>query len=118
MRLKLRHETRYLYGDPARGAIQILRLTPRNHATQFIRRWRVEIDADCRLDRDEDAYGNILHTFSVEGPIASMRITVDGEIDTGNINPVSRGDDGIGENEFNVVHQAFITADGEFHFDL
>jgi transglutaminase-like putative cysteine protease len=81
MRLKLRHETRYLYDTPARGAIQILRLTPRNHEGQFVRRWRVEIDADCRLERDEDAYGNITHTFSIEGDVDSLTILVDGEID-------------------------------------
>ncbi len=82
MRLKLRHETRYEYATPARGAIQILRLTPRNHASQFVHRWRVEIDADGRLDRDEDAYGNITHTFSIDGPLDGLRILVEGEIDT------------------------------------
>lgn len=82
MRLKLRHETRYDYATPARGAIQVLRLTPRNHAQQFVRRWRIEIDADCRLDRDEDAYGNITHTFSIEAPIDRLRILVEGEVDT------------------------------------
>ena len=81
MRLKLRHETRYEYAEPARGAIQILRLTPRNHASQFVRQWRVEIDADCRLYRDEDAYGNICHTFSIDGPLDGLRILVEGEID-------------------------------------
>lgn len=81
MRLKLRHETRYDYAEPARGAIQILRLTPRNHASQFVRSWRVEIDADCRLDRDEDAYGNICHTFSIDGPLDGLRILVEGEVD-------------------------------------
>lgn len=81
MRLKLRHETSYDYASPARGAIQILRLTPRNHASQFVRQWRVEIDADCRLDRDEDAYGNITHTFSIDGPLEGLRILVVGEID-------------------------------------
>jgi transglutaminase-like putative cysteine protease len=81
MRLKLRHETTYEYATPARGAIQILRLTPRNHDAQFVRRWRVEIDADGRLDRDEDAYGNITHTFSIDGPLHALRVLVDGEID-------------------------------------
>lgn len=84
MRLKLRHETRYDYETPARGAIQILRLTPRNFAGQFVKRWRVEIDADCRLERDEDAYGNITHTFSVETPVDSLSILVEGEIDVFN----------------------------------
>lgn len=91
MRLKLRHETLYAYDEPARGAVQVLRLTPRNHATQFVRRWRVEIDADCRLERDEDAYGNITHTFSVEGPIAEMRIMVEGEIDIASDAGILRG---------------------------
>ena len=91
MRLRLRHETNYDYAEPARGAIQVLRLTPRNHATQFVRRWRVEIDADCRLERDEDAYGNITHIFSIDGPIERMRILVDGEIDTSASAGVVRG---------------------------
>jgi transglutaminase-like putative cysteine protease len=91
MRLRLRHETNYDYAEPARGAIQVLRLTPRNHATQFVRRWRVEIDADCRLERDEDAYGNITHIFSIDGPIDRMRILVDGEIDTSGGEGVVRG---------------------------
>lgn len=82
MRLKLRHATAYTYAEPARGAIQVLRLTPRNDAGQFIRQWRVEIDADGRLVRDEDAYGNICHTFSIDGPLTSLRILVEGEIDT------------------------------------
>lgn len=81
MRLKLRHQTHYRYDQAARGAIQILRLTPRNHATQSVRNWRVEIDADGRLERDEDAYGNITHTFSIDGPISELAITVNGEID-------------------------------------
>lgn len=82
MRLRIRHETAYCYERPARSAIQVLRLTPRNDANQFVRRWRVEIDADARLHRDEDAYGNITHVHSIEGPIESLKITVDGEVET------------------------------------
>ena len=84
MRLKLKHETRYTYETPARGAIQILRLTPRNFSGQFVRRWRVEIDADCRLERDEDAYGNITHTFSIEGAVDSLTILVEGDAEVTN----------------------------------
>ncbi len=82
MRLKIRHETHYAYGMPAKAAVQILRLTPRSHEGQFVRRWRVEIDADCRLDRSDDAFGNITHTFTVDGPVKSIRILAEGEIDT------------------------------------
>jgi transglutaminase-like putative cysteine protease len=82
MRLKIRHETHYRYGRPATSALQVLRLTPRSHEGQFVRRWRVEIDADCRLDRADDAFGNITHTFTVDGPVREMRIIAEGEIDT------------------------------------
>jgi transglutaminase-like putative cysteine protease len=81
MRLKIRHETHYTYGRPATSAVQILRLTPRSHDGQFVRRWRVEIDADCRLDRNEDAFGNITHTFTVDGPVKEMKVLAEGEID-------------------------------------
>jgi transglutaminase-like putative cysteine protease len=91
MRLKLRHETRYRYETPARGAIQILRLTPRNHATQSVRNWRVEIDADGRLDRDEDPYGNITHTFSIDGPLDELTILVNGEVDVADDAGIVRG---------------------------
>jgi transglutaminase-like putative cysteine protease len=91
MRLKIRHETHYSYGKPATSAVQILRLTPRSHDGQFVRRWRVEIDADCRLDRSDDAFGNITHTFSVDGPVAQMRIVAEGEVDTADTGGFLRG---------------------------
>ena len=91
MRLKIRHETSYHYAEPAQSAIQILRLTPRNHDGQFVRHWRVEVDADYRLYRDEDPYGNITHTFSIEGPISDMRVTVEGEVETRDTNGLITG---------------------------
>ena len=82
MRLNVQHATTYTYASPASSAIQILRLTPRNHDGQYVRHWRVEVDADYRLTRDEDPYGNITHTFALEGPITSMVVRVEGEVDT------------------------------------
>jgi transglutaminase-like putative cysteine protease len=82
MRLKIRHEMTFDYEEPSSAAILVLRLTPRSSANQFVKRWRVEIDVDARLDRSEDAHGNITHTVFAEGPLSSMRIAVDGEIDT------------------------------------
>jgi len=91
MRLKVRHETVYRYEAPATAAIQVLRLTPRNHDGQFVKRWRVEIDADNRLTRDEDPFGNVTHTFSIEGPFEALRILVEGEVDTFFVNGLLRG---------------------------
>ena len=55
MRLKVRHATSYAYSRPARSAIQMLRMTPRSSDSQFIKRWRVEIDADARLETPAEA---------------------------------------------------------------
>ncbi|MBV1701008.1 MAG: transglutaminase family protein [Hyphomicrobiales bacterium] len=91
MRLRVQHATTYTYADPAQSAIQILRLTPRNHDGQYVNFWRVEVDADYRLVRDEDPFGNITHTFSLEGPIATMTIRVEGEVETTNNDGIVAG---------------------------
>jgi transglutaminase-like putative cysteine protease len=91
MRLKVRHETVYNYGIAARFAIQLLRMTPRSSGAQFVRRWRVEVDADARLDRDEDAFGNITHMVSLTGPLSAVKVTVEGEVDTNNTDGIVSG---------------------------
>jgi transglutaminase-like putative cysteine protease len=82
MRIHVAHDTIYRYARPAHSAIQILRLTPRNHDGQYIVRWRLELNVDCRLDPFEDAFGNRAHSFTVEGPLSELVIRVDGEVET------------------------------------
>jgi transglutaminase-like putative cysteine protease len=82
MRIKVRHETNYTYADAASSALQLLRLTPRSHDGQFVRRWRVGVDTDARLDKSEDAYGNLTHLVFLHGPLTEVRIVIEGEVDT------------------------------------
>src|SRR5258707_11366054 len=82
MRIRTFHETIYRYDTPAKSAIEILRLTPRNHDGQYIVRWRLELNVDCRLDPFEDAYGNLAHSFTIDGPLSELIIRVDGEVQT------------------------------------
>ena len=49
MRLHIAHSTVYHYDPPATGAIQLLRLTPRNHDGQYVVRWRIDVSPDARL---------------------------------------------------------------------
>jgi transglutaminase-like putative cysteine protease len=91
MRIQIRHETVYRYETPAKSAIQLLRLTPRNHDGQFVVRWRIDVSEDCRLDQHEDAFGNLTHSFTIEGPISELHIGVDGEVDTQDTAGVVRG---------------------------
>ncbi len=91
MRIRIAHRTDYRYDPPAAGVIQMLRLTPRNHEGQHVVRWRIDVSADARLAMQEDAFGNIAHVFSADGPFAELSVEVDGEVETQNNNGVVRG---------------------------
>jgi transglutaminase-like putative cysteine protease len=64
----------YRYDPPAAGVIQVLRLTPRNHEGQYVVRWRIDVSADARLAAHEDAFGNIMHVFSADGPFDELSV--------------------------------------------
>ncbi|HMK70780.1 MAG TPA: transglutaminase family protein [Xanthobacteraceae bacterium] len=91
MRLYIAHSTVYRFDPPAAGAVQVLRLTPRNHDGQYVVRWRIDVSADARLTAHEDAFGNITHTFSVGGPLDELRVGVDGEVETQDTEGIVRG---------------------------
>jgi len=91
MRLRIAHRNVYRYDPPATGVIQLLRLTPRNHEGQYVVRWRIDVSADARLAAHEDAFGNITHVFSADGPLPELSVEVDGEVETQNTNGVVRG---------------------------
>ena len=81
MRIRVAYETAYAYQSPVRAAIQLLRVTPREHAGQRVARWRVDVDADGRLRRGEDAFGNVQHTFTLGTPATALTVRVSGEVD-------------------------------------
>ncbi|HKS65013.1 MAG TPA: transglutaminase family protein [Xanthobacteraceae bacterium] len=91
MRIHISHETRYRYDAPINGVIQTLRLTPRNHDGQYVVHWRIDVSEDCRLDVHEDAFGNITHTFTAEGPFTELVVQVEGEVDVQNTAGIVRG---------------------------
>ncbi len=82
MRLRINHRTAYAYDAPAHSIIQLLRMTPRDHDGQRVRRWRIDLDQDARLQETEDAFGNIVHILSLHRPLDGLAITVDGEVET------------------------------------
>ncbi|HEY8383023.1 MAG TPA: transglutaminase family protein [Microvirga sp.] len=91
MRIRITHDTVYRYEQPVRGLIQILRLFPRDHDGQHVLRWRIEPNADGRLKPGEDTFGNLLRTFSAEGPLEGLTIRVTGEVETTDTHGVVRG---------------------------
>jgi transglutaminase-like putative cysteine protease len=91
MRICITHKTHYRYERSVKALTQILRLTPRGHDGQHVRQWRIEPSVDGRLRPREDAFGNVVHTFSADGPVEEMTLCVTGEIETHDTAGVIRG---------------------------
>ena len=91
MRIRISHLTSYRYETPATSVIQMLRLTPRNHDGQYVAHWRIDVSTDCRLDLHEDAFGNVIHAFTAEGPFSELGILVEGEVETRDTQGIVRG---------------------------
>ncbi len=91
MRIHIAHRNAYRYDPPATSVIQVLRLTPRNYEGQYVAHWRIDVSADVRLAAHEDAFGNITHTFSADGPFEELVVEVVGEVETQNTNGIVRG---------------------------
>lgn len=91
MRLRISHATTYHFDTPPSGVIQLLRKTPRNHDGQYVCDWRIDLSQDCLLHQHEDAFGNIIHSFTAEGPFAELSVAVEGEVDTVDTHGMVRG---------------------------
>src|SRR6516164_1923731 len=90
MRLRIQHTTTYRYEPAATSVIQILRMTPGSHDGQYVAEWQIDVSADTRLDMHEDAFGNVTHVLSC-GPVADIKITAEGLIETHDTGGVLRG---------------------------
>jgi transglutaminase-like putative cysteine protease len=91
MRIRVFHETNYTYEQPARGLIQVLRMRPRDHDGQYVRRWRIEPSVDGRVSEREDGFGNVVHWFTADEPAEALTIRVTGEVDTIEMHGIVRG---------------------------
>jgi transglutaminase-like putative cysteine protease len=91
MRIRISHATTYRYDTPPNGVTQLLRLTPRNHEGQYVVDWRIDLSVDCQLHQHEDAFGNITHSFTAEGPFRELSVAVDGDVETQDTNGLVQG---------------------------
>ena len=82
MRIRISHATTYSYEGAPSVVTQVLRLTPRDHDGQHVVAWRIDLSNDCLLHQHEDAFGNIIHSFTAEGPFSELTVAVEGSVDT------------------------------------
>jgi transglutaminase-like putative cysteine protease len=91
MRIHVSHATTYVYDTPPTSVTQVLRKTPRNHDGQYVIDWRLDLSQDCQLHQHEDAFGNITHSFTAEGPFSELSVAVEGEVETTDTQGVVNG---------------------------
>jgi len=80
MRLYVSHRTEYSFTEPQSRLVQLLRVTPGNHAGQCVVSWTIDVDRDARLKPARDGYGNETTMLYVDGPIDRIAISVTGEV--------------------------------------
>ena len=91
MRIRVSHQIIHRFNPAARTVNQILRLTPLSFDSQYVLRWRVDIDADGARRETEDAHGNAVISYSHYGPIERVTISAVGEVETSDAAGVVRG---------------------------
>ncbi|MFG1423757.1 transglutaminase family protein [Roseixanthobacter liquoris] len=91
MRVRIYHQIIHKLEPGLRIATATIKLTPRNHEGQHIVRWPLDVHPDCRLYSHEDAFGNLCHTFSVEGPLEQITLLAEGDVETRDMTGVVRG---------------------------
>ena len=49
------------------------------------------VSADCKLDQHQDAFGNITHSFTADGPLDELIVHAEGQVEIENTHGVVRG---------------------------
>jgi len=91
MRLRVQHETVYHFDPPMRGVVQSHRLTPSLFEGQQAIDWRVTVEGAARGAGFRDGAGDWIETVSLLGPVATMTVSVAGEVETFDLAGVLRG---------------------------
>jgi transglutaminase-like putative cysteine protease len=91
MRIRVSHETKLAFPQPARSLQLVLRMTQRSFESQYVLRWRVGVDLDATPRTSEDAFGSVVHSLSWHKPIESVLVTAVGEVHTQDAAGVVRG---------------------------
>lgn len=91
MRLKIKHDTQYLYDAAPSYLVERLHLTPANYEGQRVVSWAIRAPGIEASLRHTDAFGNIAHLVTVRGHSGALNISAEGEVETEDKSGVVRG---------------------------
>ena len=91
MLLHVNHITRYRYDQPVRGVVQSHRLTPTPTDGQKVHNWLITVTDGIAGGTFRDGAGDLVHSWSVLGPVSEIAVTVVGTIETKDISGLLKG---------------------------
>jgi len=89
MRLKISHTTEYSYDVPVSYALQRLRLFPKSGPSQKVIEWKMAIEGGREEVRYDDSFGNDTRLLSAEGSANTIKVLVEGIVETREHNGIS-----------------------------
>ncbi|MBK8013505.1 MAG: transglutaminase family protein [Deltaproteobacteria bacterium] len=89
MRVRIRHESRYQYGQPTDLGPHIVRLRPSDHTRAHVRSYNLTVEPKCELRWQRDPAGNRVAraTFPAEAKASELRLVVDASFEIRPVNP-------------------------------
>jgi transglutaminase-like putative cysteine protease len=91
MWLTVDHVTRYSYDRPVRGVVQSHRLTPSVFDGQRCIDWAVTVTGGMPGGTFRDGAGDIVNSWTIQGPVEAIEVRVQGTIDTIDLTGLLRG---------------------------
>ena len=91
MRISIGHVSRYVYSEPTKYSILVLRLTPPSFPGQRVLEWRVSAPGIDAVSPFRDGFGNIVHLVSCTEEHSESLIIAKGVVDTEDRSGIARG---------------------------
>jgi transglutaminase-like putative cysteine protease len=91
MHLFVDHRSQYLFSEPQRRIVQLLRVTPPSFDGQQVIDWEINAECDVRLLTNRDGFGNEATMLYCDGPLNRLTITIRGEVLTDNRHGIVKG---------------------------
>jgi transglutaminase-like putative cysteine protease len=90
MHLFVDHRSQYLFSEPQRRIVQLLRVTPPSFDGQQVIDWEINAECDVRLLSNRDGFGNETTMLYCDGPLNRLALTIRGEVLTDNRHGIVR----------------------------
>ncbi|MCB9653236.1 MAG: transglutaminase family protein [Deltaproteobacteria bacterium] len=89
MRVRIRHESRYQYGQPTDLGPHIVRLRPSDHTRAHVLSYNLTVAPKCEVKWQRDPAGNRIAraTFPADAKASELRLVVDASFEIRPVNP-------------------------------